>query len=151
MKKKVLLMDVVMPKMDGLAACRALRELPSTRATPIILVTTRGEPFNVEAGYSSGCSDYVTKPVDGAELLEKVAVYLEHQNREIGQRLSEAEERIGELSRLHVASQRLHGSFDRAEVLLGIAEIVADPNLAACIPLILGGHVTGAPSTAPCA
>jgi DNA-binding response OmpR family regulator len=127
MKKKVLLMDVVMPKMDGLAACRALRELPSTRATPVILVITRGEPFNVEAGYSSGCSDYVTKPVDGAELLEKVAVYLEHQNREIGQRLSEAEERIG------------------------IAEIVADPNLAACIPLILGGHVTGAPSTAPCA
>jgi CheY-like chemotaxis protein len=81
MKKKVLLMDVVMPKMDGLAACRALRELPSTRATPIILVTTRGEPFNVEAGYSSGCSDYVTKPVDGAELLEKVAVYLEHRRR----------------------------------------------------------------------
>lgn len=72
----LILMDVVMPKMDGLAACRALRELPSTSATPIILVTTRGEPFNVEAGYSSGCSDYVTKPVDGAELLEKVAVYV---------------------------------------------------------------------------
>jgi DNA-binding response OmpR family regulator len=72
----LILMDVVMPKMDGLAACRALRELPSTHATPIILVTTRGEPFNVEAGYSSGCTDYVTKPVDGAELLEKVKVYL---------------------------------------------------------------------------
>jgi CheY-like chemotaxis protein len=68
----LILMDVVMPRMTGFEACRELRTREETRAIPIILVTTRGEGENVEAGYASGCSDYVTKPIDGAELLAKV-------------------------------------------------------------------------------
>jgi DNA-binding response OmpR family regulator len=68
----VILMDVVMPKMDGFAACRALRQRDETRGIPIIMVTTRGEPENVETGFESGCSDYVTKPINSAELLAKL-------------------------------------------------------------------------------
>jgi DNA-binding response OmpR family regulator len=40
------------------------------------MVTTRSEPINMEAGYSAGCSDYVTKPIDGMELLAKVKSHL---------------------------------------------------------------------------
>lgn len=68
----LILMDVVMPKLDGLSACRALRQAASTRSVPIILVTTRGGPDDVEAGYACGCSDYINKPIDGLELLAKV-------------------------------------------------------------------------------
>lgn len=68
----LVLMDVVMPKMNGLDACRAMRGRPETRSIPIILVTTRGEAESVERGYESGCTDYVTKPINGLELLSKV-------------------------------------------------------------------------------
>ncbi len=72
----LILMDVVMPRMDGFEACRKLRETEETRSIPIILVTTRGEAEHVEQGFVSGCSDYVTKPIDRAELLSKVRNHL---------------------------------------------------------------------------
>jgi CheY-like chemotaxis protein len=71
-KPDLVLMDVIMPKMTGFEACREMRRQPETREIPIILVTTRGEPENVEKGFESGCSDYVTKPINGLELLAKV-------------------------------------------------------------------------------
>jgi CheY-like chemotaxis protein len=68
----LILMDIVMPKLNGLQACEAIKRDPETAHIPIILVTTRGEASSLEAGYSSGCSDYVTKPVNSAELLSKI-------------------------------------------------------------------------------
>jgi DNA-binding response OmpR family regulator len=68
----LIVMDVMMPRMDGFEACRRLRSEAATSTIPIIMVTTRGEAVNVEAGYDSGCSDYVTKPINSVELLAKV-------------------------------------------------------------------------------
>ena len=68
----LILMDVVMPKKTGFEACRELKRREDTRAIPVILVTTRGEGENVEAGFASGCNDYVTKPINAQELLTKV-------------------------------------------------------------------------------
>ncbi len=68
----LILMDVVMPKMDGFEACRQLRGRDTTRAIPIIMVTTRGEAPNVESAFQSGCDDYITKPINGLEVLAKV-------------------------------------------------------------------------------
>lgn len=68
----LIVMDVIMPTMSGFEACRALRAQPQTKDIPVILVTTRGEACNIEEGYASGCNDYVTKPVDGPELLRKI-------------------------------------------------------------------------------
>jgi CheY-like chemotaxis protein len=67
-----ILMDVVMPRMSGLEACKALRSDASTRRIPIILVTTRGDGESIEAGFANGCNDYVTKPINGPELLNKL-------------------------------------------------------------------------------
>ena len=71
-KPDLILMDVVMPRMDGFEACKKLREQDGTKAIPVIMVTTRGELSSVESGYASGCNDYVTKPINGLELLAKV-------------------------------------------------------------------------------
>ena len=68
----LVLMDVVMPKMDGFQALRKLRQDPATQSIPVIMVTTRGEGLNVETGFADGCNDYVTKPVDALELLTKI-------------------------------------------------------------------------------
>jgi CheY-like chemotaxis protein len=61
-----------MPKCNGIQACKAIKEDPATKHIPVILVTTRGEAESMEAGYSSGCNDYVTKPVNSTELLTKI-------------------------------------------------------------------------------
>ena len=68
----LILMDVIMPRKTGFEACRELKRRDDTRSIPVILVTTRGEGENVEAGFQSGCNDYVTKPINAQELLTKV-------------------------------------------------------------------------------
>ena len=73
----LIFLDVLMPRMDGFQTCRALRARPETKSVPIILVTTRGEPHYVRQGFESGCTDYITKPFDGEELLAKVRSHLE--------------------------------------------------------------------------
>lgn len=72
----LILMDVVMPRLDGFGACARLRQQDLTKTIPIILVTTRGEARNIETGFQNGCSDYVTKPINGLELLSKVKSFL---------------------------------------------------------------------------
>ena len=72
----LVLMDVVMPRMNGFEACKKMREEPATRETPIILVTTRQEESYTEAGFASGCNDYITKPINTMELVELLQSYL---------------------------------------------------------------------------
>ena len=72
----LILMDVVMPRMTGLEACRVLKQDKETSKIPIILLTTRGEEQFVQEGYESGCSDYLTKPVNDTELLDLLKAYL---------------------------------------------------------------------------
>ena len=68
----LILMDVVMPKMNGFEAVKRLRANHQTRAVPIVMVTSKAEAESMEAGYESGCSDYIIKPIDGLELVAKV-------------------------------------------------------------------------------
>ncbi len=72
----LILMDVVMPEMDGIEAVKKIREHAQLRTTPIILVTTRGEADNVARGYAAGCTAYITKPFDSAALLAKIQTFL---------------------------------------------------------------------------
>lgn len=72
----LVLLDLVMPGMDGFEVCRRLREEPTTRDVPVIMVTTRGEEHNVEKGFAAGCTDYVTKPINTLEIKAKVRTYL---------------------------------------------------------------------------
>ena len=71
-KPDVILLDVMMPNLDGLSACSAIRNDEATAHIPIIMVTTRGEEHNMETAYRNGCTDYVTKPINGLELLTKL-------------------------------------------------------------------------------
>ena len=68
----LILADIVMPKMDGIEMCRQIKRDPTTKHIPVIMVTTKGEPSQVEEAFLAGCSDYVTKPLNKLELIEKV-------------------------------------------------------------------------------
>lgn len=76
LKPDLILMDVIMPEMDGIQAIRKLRASKQTRSIPILIVTTKGEEESMETGYLSGCSDYITKPIDSLELLTKIRSFL---------------------------------------------------------------------------
>ena len=78
----LILMDLVMPRMNGLAACRKLREQDATEFVPVIMVTSKGEPQLVEAAYAAGCNDYITKPINGPELIAKVRNLLRNNHAE---------------------------------------------------------------------
>jgi two-component system alkaline phosphatase synthesis response regulator PhoP len=75
-RPNLILLDVVMPDMDGLETCRLLRAMEATKATPIIMVTTRGEQKTLQAAYANGATDYVTKPINQKDLLGKIAHHL---------------------------------------------------------------------------
>jgi DNA-binding response OmpR family regulator len=72
----LIVLDIVMPRKDGIAACAALRQQEATRDVPIIMVSTRGEEQSMEAAFRAGCTDFVTKPINHGELATKVRAYL---------------------------------------------------------------------------
>jgi len=71
-KPDVILMDMMMPKMDGLTACHIIKTDPMTKATPIIMVTAIGFELNIRLSQQMGANGYVTKPFLPQELLGKI-------------------------------------------------------------------------------
>ena len=73
----LILLDVVMPNIDGLECCRTLKRDEATKRIPIIMVTTKGDQSMITEAYAAGCDDFITKPIARAELLQKVRGHLE--------------------------------------------------------------------------
>ena len=68
----LILLDIKMPKKDGLEALQEIRNHEATHSVPVIMVTTRGERENVDKAFEIGCDDFVTKPINGTELFSKI-------------------------------------------------------------------------------
>jgi twitching motility two-component system response regulator PilH len=76
MRPDLILMDVVMPGMNGFQATRELNKEPETAHIPVIIVTTKDQETDRVWGLRQGAKDYVTKPVAENELLEKIKTVL---------------------------------------------------------------------------
>ncbi len=76
LRPDVILLDIMMPGLDGYETCRRLRARPDLLATKILMVSAKGSTADRLEGYAVGADDYVVKPFDPAELLAKVRVYL---------------------------------------------------------------------------
>jgi DNA-binding response OmpR family regulator len=74
----VILLDLILPEMDGFAACEALRRSQETATIPIIMLTGLTSEFTRFAGMESGADEYVTKPASPEQLLPKVKYWLRH-------------------------------------------------------------------------
>lgn len=70
-KPDLIYMDLNMPVMDGPTCCKILKANPATRNIPIVMVTTAGSPQDELLCRSSGCNDFITKPINGKLFLEK--------------------------------------------------------------------------------
>jgi DNA-binding response OmpR family regulator len=69
-------LDVMMPRVDGLDVVRAVRADPTTRTMPIILLSAKAQAVDINRGLEAGADVYVTKPFDPAELLDKAAALI---------------------------------------------------------------------------
>ena len=112
----LILLDVMMPKVDGLEVCRQLRADPTFPFTPIIMVTAKADPKDVVAGLEAGGDEYLTKPVDQTALVARVksmlrikelhdsveamAVKLAEWNRTLEERVQAQVTQLDRLSRL---------------------------------------------------
>ncbi len=92
----VILLDVMMPGMDGLAVCAELHKHERTRSVPVILLTAKDDVATRAAGMRLGVSEYVTKPVNIHEVLSRVRSQLHV--RQIRAQLDESAERLGALT-----------------------------------------------------
>ncbi|MBC9797413.1 response regulator transcription factor [Sinomicrobium weinanense] len=72
----LVILDVMMPEMDGIEACEQLRKVPELSNTVITFLTARGEDYSQVAGFDAGADDYITKPIKPKVLLSKVKALL---------------------------------------------------------------------------
>jgi CheY-like chemotaxis protein len=75
-KPDLVLMDVMMPGMDGLEVCRRLRNQKETAKVPIVLLTFRVGEESISEGFASGCTAYLKKPVEPDELMDTLRQHL---------------------------------------------------------------------------
>jgi adenylate cyclase len=76
-KPDLILLDVMMPKMNGYEVCQHLKEDPATSKIPVIFLTGRNDSYSVIKGFASGALDYVVKPFHAPELLARINTHLE--------------------------------------------------------------------------
>ena len=69
----LVLMDVLMPNLDGVEACRQIKSRPHLRDIPIIMVTAKSDLSNLQEAFAAGAIDFITKPVTSVELLARAA------------------------------------------------------------------------------
>jgi two-component system alkaline phosphatase synthesis response regulator PhoP len=72
----LIILDVMMPEMDGIAACEEIRRIPALQHTMIAFLTARGEDYSQIAGFEAGADDYITKPVRPKVLVSRVKALL---------------------------------------------------------------------------
>lgn len=79
-KPDLILMDVMMPVMDGMEACRQLKEDSDTKNIPIVFLTARSEEFAELAGFEAGADDYISKPIRPRVLMSRLKAILRRGN-----------------------------------------------------------------------
>ncbi len=72
----LIILDVMMPKMDGIETCRQLRALPEFKKTAIIFLTARNEEYSEIAGFNAGADDYISKPIKPRALVSRINAIL---------------------------------------------------------------------------
>ena len=90
-KPHLIILDVMMPEMDGIETCEAIRNTPDLAHTIITFLTARGEDYSQMAGFDAGADDYITKPIKPKVLVSKVKSLLRRVN------LNNVQEELGDL------------------------------------------------------
>lgn len=79
-ERPLVLLDINMPRLDGIETLRQLKARESTKTIPVVMLTTTNDPNEIERCYQLGCGIYITKPVDGerfSEAINKLGLFLQ--------------------------------------------------------------------------
>jgi len=79
-KPDLIILDVMMPEMDGIETCKEIRKIPEFSDTLITFLTARGEDYSQIVGFESGADDYITKPIRPKVLISKLKALMRRQN-----------------------------------------------------------------------
>lgn len=94
---QLIILDIMMPVMDGIEACRAIRNIPSLKNTMITFLTARNEDYSQIAGFDVGADDYISKPIKPRILLSRIKALLRRTNGTANGSSTSTEIKIGNL------------------------------------------------------
>jgi PleD family two-component response regulator len=106
---QIVLLDAIMPGMNGFTCCRKLNALPESHSTPIIMVTSLDDHESVDRAFECGATDFVTKPIHWAVLRQRVRRLLQHVelHRQVEQFNAELENQV---RRIWLGDEAAHSS-----------------------------------------
>jgi len=125
----LILLDVLMPDMDGLETCQRLQEEEATRGLPILFITARQEMESVVDCFRAGGVDYIVKPFQNEELLSRVATHLRlsRLTRELQEKNLALERRTAELSAEIARRRSTESALEKADAQLSaLSDLEAD-------------------------
>lgn len=79
----IIILDVMMPQMDGIETCRRMRQIPELVNSYIMFLTARNEEFSEIAGFEAGADDYVTKPIKPRALISRIQAVIRRKNAKV--------------------------------------------------------------------
>jgi two-component system alkaline phosphatase synthesis response regulator PhoP len=81
-KPDLIVLDIMMPKLDGYETCKALKSDPETQDIPVILLSAKGRNVDQKVGFEVGADDYITKPFSPRKLVERINSILGQTSRQ---------------------------------------------------------------------
>lgn len=124
----VILLDVMMPRLDGFEVCRRLKKDPATAPIPILIVTALSERMERMTGIAAGANDFLTKPVDLQEVILRVghSVQLKHLFDQLQRERQDAERLLLNTLPAHIAQRMKRGETNIADQHPDVTVLVAD-------------------------
>ncbi|MBE9201681.1 MULTISPECIES: response regulator [unclassified Nodularia (in: cyanobacteria)] len=123
----LILLDVMMPEMDGFETCRRLKANPATQEIPVIFMTALSDTANKVAGFEVGAVDYITKPFQQEEVLSRVKLHLKlyYLSQKLEQKNIQLEQKVAEVSLAHNQLQQMQIKLIQSEKLSSLGQMVA--------------------------
>ncbi len=116
MKPDLVILDVMMPEMDGIAACEEIRKLPGCRDLVIAFLTARGEDYSQIAGFEAGADDYITKPIRPKVLISRVKALLKRSGGTVSE--STDQEKVVRIGNIVIDKERYVLQIEGEELVL---------------------------------
>lgn len=124
-KPDVILLDLLLPSIDGYSLCQSLKQAPETAETPVILITAAREPDVIERGFAAGADDFLTKPIDWPFLSDRI-VNVVRKARERAQLTRLLQAQSGVVSELQASSSAPASNEAQLDAIMYSPDIAAE-------------------------